>query len=133
MVLLWMAQEPTQKPWTFMGLSSGATQCLPAGRAETNCRSQDASKIPTMSWSTHHAEASSLLSRSQSPPHPHLCSEICIRSKTSHRGRLLWTLSWLWARAGLPDEKRPCMLGWIGGLQGLRRGTSAQPWSRLGT
>lgn len=67
-----------------MGLSSGATQGLPAGRAETNCRSQLASKIPTMSWSIHHAEAFSLLSRSQPSPHPQLCSEISSSSKTSH-------------------------------------------------
>lgn len=47
---LWNITQSSVMAQAFMGPSSGATQCLPAARAETNCRSQVASKIPTISW-----------------------------------------------------------------------------------
>lgn len=49
---------------------------------------------------------------SKPSPHPQLCSKISSRSKTPPQGQ---------------TPLDPTHWPWVGGLQGLRRGTSAQP------
>lgn len=86
----WMAQA-------FMGPSSGATQCLPAARAETNCRSQVASKIPTISWR----------STMPKPCHFRAGPSSLLIPKSAAGAKLPWSLSQLQARAGLPRGECP--------------------------
>lgn len=120
LALLWMAQQPTQTPWTIMGLSSGALSV---------CRLHElrpAAGHRVLPKSPPGAGASTMPKPSQPSPHPQLCSKISSRSKTD-QGQILWTLSQLRARAGLPMRSDPTHWPWVGGLQGLRRGSSAQP------